>query len=43
MSNDSSRDCLFCRIARGEVPSRRVYEDDDFLVFHDIHPAAPQA
>jgi len=37
----SNGDCLFCRIARGEVPSRRVYEDDEFLVFHDIHPAAP--
>jgi histidine triad (HIT) family protein len=33
--------CLFCRIARGEIPSRRVYEDDDLVVFHDIHPAAP--
>ena len=37
----SNGDCLFCRIARGEVPSRKVYEDDEFLVFHDIHPAAP--
>ena len=34
-------DCLFCRIARGEIPSRRVHEDDDLVVFHDIHPAAP--
>lgn len=33
--------CLFCRIARGEVPSRKVYEDEEFLAFHDIHPAAP--
>ena len=33
--------CLFCRIARGEVPSRKVYEDDQFLAFHDINPAAP--
>ena len=40
MSNDRS-DCLFCRIARGEVPSRKVHEDDHVLVFHDIHPAAP--
>lgn len=40
MSIDRS-DCLFCRIARGEVPSRKVHEDDDVLVFHDIHPAAP--
>ena len=34
-------DCLFCRIARGEIPSRKVYEDDALLAFHDIHPAAP--
>lgn len=34
-------DCIFCRIAKGEIPSRKVYEDDDVLVFHDIHPAAP--
>ena len=33
--------CLFCRIARGEVPSRRAYEDEEILAFHDIHPAAP--
>jgi histidine triad (HIT) family protein len=36
-----SSDCLFCRIARGEIPSRRVYEDDEVVAFHDIHPAAP--
>ncbi len=34
-------DCLFCRIARGEIPSRKVYEDADILAFHDIHPIAP--
>jgi len=34
-------DCLFCRIARGEIPARKVYEDDDMLAFHDIHPSAP--
>ncbi|MDH4115511.1 MAG: histidine triad nucleotide-binding protein [Burkholderiaceae bacterium] len=33
--------CLFCRIARGEIPSKKIYEDDDVLAFHDIHPAAP--
>lgn len=33
--------CIFCRIARGEIPSRKVYEDDDVLAFHDIHPVAP--
>jgi histidine triad (HIT) family protein len=34
-------DCLFCKIARGEIPCRKVYEDDDVLAFHDINPVAP--
>lgn len=34
-------DCLFCRIVAGDIPSRKVYEDDDVLAFHDINPAAP--
>ncbi len=34
-------DCLFCRIARGDIPSRKVYEDDDVLAFRDINPKAP--
>lgn len=34
-------DCLFCRIVRGEIPCRKVYEDDEVLAFHDIHPVAP--
>ncbi|MEF2964726.1 histidine triad nucleotide-binding protein [Paenibacillus sp. M1] len=33
--------CLFCKIAEGTIPSNKVYEDDRFLVFHDIEPAAP--
>jgi len=33
-------DCIFCRIARGELPSRKVYEDQDVLAFHDINPLA---
>ena len=33
--------CLFCRIARGEIPCRKVYEDEAILAFHDINPAAP--
>ena len=35
------QDCIFCKIARGEVPSRKVYEDGEILAFHDIHPVAP--
>ncbi len=33
--------CIFCKIARGEIPSRKVYEDDEVLAFHDIKPIAP--
>lgn len=33
--------CLFCRIAAGEIPSRKVYEDGEILAFHDINPWAP--
>ena len=33
--------CLFCKIARGDIPSRKVYEDDDVFAFHDINPARP--
>jgi histidine triad (HIT) family protein len=36
-----SQDCIFCRIARGEIPSRKVHEDDEILAFHDINPSAP--
>ena len=35
------KDCLFCKIVRGEIPSTKVYEDDDVLAFRDINPAAP--
>jgi histidine triad (HIT) family protein len=33
--------CLFCKIVRGEIPSRKAYEDELVLAFHDIHPVAP--
>lgn len=33
--------CIFCKIAAGIVPSRKVYEDDELFVFHDINPWAP--
>ena len=36
-----SDNCIFCRISRGEIPSRKVYEDDDVFAFHDINPVAP--
>ena len=34
-------DCIFCKIIKGEIPSKEVYEDSDIYAFHDIHPAAP--
>lgn len=34
-------DCIFCRIASGEIPSAKVYEDDSVLGFKDITPQAP--
>ncbi len=35
------QDCIFCKIARGELPAKTVYEDADVMAFHDIHPQAP--
>jgi len=37
----SDANCLFCKIVRGEVPSDKVYEDEDVFAFHDIRPVAP--
>ena len=34
-------DCIFCKIINGQVPSEKVYEDEEILAFKDIHPAAP--
>jgi len=34
-------DCIFCKIIKGEIPSKKVYEDDELFAFHDINPAAP--
>ena len=39
MSHDPN--CLFCRIAAGEIPAQKVYEDDELIAFKDIRPAAP--
>ena len=43
MSNALHRepDCIFCKIVAGEIPSKKVYEDDELLAFHDIAPWAP--
>ena len=34
-------DCIFCKIIKGEIPSSKVYEDEEILAFKDINPAAP--
>ena len=38
---DRDPDCLFCRIVAGDVPSDRVFEDDEVIAFRDINPRAP--
>lgn len=35
-------DCLFCKIAAGEIPAEKLYDDDDVVVFWDISPALPK-
>jgi histidine triad (HIT) family protein len=34
-------DCIFCKIIRGEIPSKKVHEDEDIFAFHDVRPLAP--
>jgi histidine triad (HIT) family protein len=34
-------DCIFCKIIAGEIPSKKIYEDDHVVSFHDINPIAP--
>ena len=36
-----AKDCIFCKIVSGEIPSERVYEDKDCVAFNDLHPQAP--
>ena len=33
--------CIFCKIVRGEIPAKKMFEDGDVLAFHDIRPVAP--
>ena len=33
--------CIFCKIIAGQIPSKKAYEDEELLAFHDIHPWAP--
>ncbi len=36
-----SADCIFCKIVKGDIPSKKIFEDEDLIVFHDIKPIAP--
>lgn len=38
---EKMEDCIFCKIIQGEIPSKKVYEDEEILAFEDIQPAAP--
>ena len=38
---NSDASCIFCKIIAGQIPSRKVYEDEELLAFHDIAPWAP--
>ncbi|MES2500153.1 MAG: HIT domain-containing protein [Pseudomonadota bacterium] len=33
-------DCIFCKIVNGDIPAKKIYEDDDFIAFYDIKPMA---
>jgi histidine triad (HIT) family protein len=37
----SDPNCIFCKIVAGQIPSRKAFEDDELLAFHDIAPWAP--
>ena len=39
MSNDLN--CIFCKVAAGQIPAKKVFEDEELLAFHDINPWAP--
>lgn len=38
----ATEDCIFCKIAAGQIPSTVVYKDDDVFAFRDINPVAPE-
>lgn len=35
-----SDSCIFCKIVAGQIPAKKIYEDEDVIAFHDIHPIA---
>ncbi|MEK7126097.1 MAG: HIT domain-containing protein, partial [Patescibacteria group bacterium] len=40
-SSSIGTSCIFCKIVSGEIPATKIYEDENFLAFLDIHPQAP--
>ena len=36
-----NNNCIFCRIAKGEIPAKRIFEDEKMIGFHDVNPQAP--
>ena len=41
MTNRHDPNCIFCKIVAGQIPSKKAYEDEELLAFHDINPWAP--
>jgi len=41
MTDTADPNCIFCKIAAGQIPARKVFENDELLAFHDINPWAP--
>ena len=37
----SDANCIFCKIVRGEIPAKKIYDDAEVMAFHDIRPQAP--
>ena len=40
MNNQNNSDCIFCKIISGAIPAKKIYENEDFIAFHDIKPMA---
>ena len=40
MSTQNNIGCIFCKIINGDIPAKKIHEDDDFIVFNDIKPMA---
>lgn len=38
---NADQDCIFCKIVAGQIPAKKVFENEELIAFHDIHPWAP--